>query len=256
MGPSDHRAGWIVGIAEIDHVHWFSGWLWNKSIGGCAGQIDQPFVATACKRGARVSLHDIVVYIDRIHRVTYGGAIATLRWSARRHDFHEGAGIWLTAVGKKDLVRRDSNAAITVITLHNGLADKVITSGGAIATERRAIGEFIDRGVHGRNDRGGKRLSDIADAAADDLFGNGGVRLCEYSHSTGDFREQVAGGQLQVVVVDECHRSQGGARCAVRRERSASAHGTRSTRGHAITSSIMVPRRAIRTPSAREQYSA
>ena len=132
-----------------------------------------------------------------------------MRWSTGGHDFHEGAGIWLTSVGNKDLVGRDSNAAITEITLHDGLADKVITSGGAIATERRAIGEFIDRCVHGRNDRGWKRLSDIADAAADDLFRNGGVRLCEHGHATGDFGEQVAGGQLQVVVVDECHRSQG-----------------------------------------------
>ena len=130
-------------------------------------------------------------------------------WSAGGHDFHEGACIWLASVGNKDLVRCDSDTALTEITLHDGLADKVITCGGAIATERRAIGEFIDRCVHGRNDRGGKRLRDIADAAADDLFGNGGVCLCEHGHAAGDFGEQVAGGQLQVVVVDDCHESQG-----------------------------------------------
>ena len=209
MRPSDHRAGWIVGIAEIDHVHWFSGWLWNKSIGGSAGQIDQPFVAAAGNRGTRVSLHDIVVYIDRIHRVTYSGAIAALRWSAGGHDFHEGAGIWLTSVRNKDLVRCDSDTALPEITLHDGLADKVIAGGGTIATERRAIGEFLDRCVHGGNDRGRKWLSDIADTAADDLFRNGGIGLCEHGHAAGDFGEQVAGGQLQVVVVDDCHESQG-----------------------------------------------
>ena len=209
MWPSDHRAGWIVGIAEIDHVHWFSGGLGDKSIGRSPGQIDQPFVAAAGKRGSSVSLHDIVVYIDRIHRVTNSGAIAALCWSAGGHDFHEGAGIWLTSVGNKDFIRRDRDTAIPEITLHDGLADKVITRGGAIATERRAIGEFIDRCVHGRNDRGRKRLSDIADAAADDLFRNGGIGLCEHGHAAGDFGEQVAGGQLQVVVVDDCHESQG-----------------------------------------------
>ena len=71
------------------------------------------------------------------------------------------------------------------------------------------MSEFIDCCVHRSNNGGRKRLSDIADAAADDLFRNGGIGLCEHGHAAGNFREQVAGGQLQVVVVDDCHRSQG-----------------------------------------------
>ena len=63
---------------------------------------------------------------------------------------------------------------------------------------------IVDGLVHGRDHGWGEGLGDVADAEADDL--RLGVGLLVGLDAVGDFGEQVAGLDLQVVFIDADHR--------------------------------------------------
>lgn len=87
----------------------------------------------------------------------------------------------------------------------DGLSDGVVAEWGAVAFKGIADGELIDGLVHGLSRCLGQRLGDIADAAADDALLCIGVGLDECVYAALDFGEQVAGGEFQIMLVNEDH---------------------------------------------------
>ena len=60
---------------------------------------------------------------------------------------------------------------------------------------------LVQRGDHG----GRQRLRHVADTTADQALGSLGIRLAENFHAPGNLGEEVAGFELEVVVVEEGH---------------------------------------------------
>jgi len=51
----------------------------------------------------------------------------------------------------------------------------------------------------------GSGFGHVADAAADEALGRLGVRVAKRLHAPADFRKQVAGFELEIIVVKKCH---------------------------------------------------
>ena len=87
--------------------------------------------------------------------------------------------------------------------LGDGVAQKGVALLGPIAVEGLGGGEVVYGGVHGGDDGRGERAGDVADAHLDEA--RVGVRFLVGGGAPGDFREQVAAGQLLVVAIDAGH---------------------------------------------------
>jgi hypothetical protein len=164
------------------------------------------------------ALHHVVVDVHRIDRVAHRDAVAAAVRRPARQDLEERACIGLAAVGEEDLVGVHPDAAGAEVALDDRVPDEVVPGCGPVAPERGPVREFVGGRVH-RGDRGGRqRLGHVSHAAADDARGERRVALGERTDAARDLGEEVARGQLQVVVVDERHdRSCAGAACAAGR---------------------------------------
>ena len=87
----------------------------------------------------------------------------------------------------------------------DGGAEEVVALLRTIAAERGAIRHFIDGLVHGGNDRAGQRLRDVANAAANEALGGLGIRVGESLHAAADLGEEIAGFELEVIVIEISH---------------------------------------------------
>ena len=70
--------------------------------------------------------------------------------------------------------------------------------------ERLSLGLIVDGLVHGLDADLRQRLRDIADAETDDVGIR--VRFLVGGDAAGDFGEEIAAGQLQIVIINGSHR--------------------------------------------------
>ena len=141
--------------------------------------------------------HGVGVHVDRIDRIAHGHDVV------HGEDIADVAAVALGAVGDEDLVRGDGDVPRGEIVLGDGVAQKGVALLGAVAVEGLGSGEVVYGGVHGGDDGRGERAGDVADAHLDEA--RFGVRLLVGGGAAGDFREQVAAGQLLVVAIDAGH---------------------------------------------------
>jgi hypothetical protein len=92
-----------------------------------------------------------------------------------------------------------------VVVFSDGVAQEIVALFGAIAFESLAVALFIDGVVHGVAHGFGQGFGDIADAAADEVFGSVGIGFGEGFDATSDFWEQVSRFEFEVVFVDVGH---------------------------------------------------
>jgi hypothetical protein len=71
----------------------------------------------------------------------------------------------------------------------------------AVAAKGFAHTQLIDCVMHRRDDRRRQRLRHIADAAANQAPGSLRIRRAKLAHAPGDLRKEIAGLELEVVVV-------------------------------------------------------
>src|SRR5690606_30946941 len=187
------RAGGVVGEAEVDQVRGGRGDGGHVAVGGGGIEVADAGAA-AVEVGAGAAGHDVGIDIDRIHGVGDGESQAF-----GGEDFLDVAAVALGAVGDEDFVGGDRAAAGGEIVLGNGFAQEGVALLGAIALEGGAVGHLVHAGVEGLDAGLRQGLGDVADAEADDrLVGIGGG---EGVHALGDVGKEVAGLELQVVLV-------------------------------------------------------
>ncbi len=148
-----HRAGRIVGVAEINHIHRLVRQRGHEAVFGVAGQVDQP-IPLAVSILASAARHGVGIDIHRVHRVSDGnhrvGAEQLLNV----------AHVALRAVGNEHLVVVQLHAAAGIIMLADGVDEEVIAVIRAIAAERLLHAHFADRLVHRVDDGGCQRAGE------------------------------------------------------------------------------------------------
>ncbi|MFM1945042.1 MAG: hypothetical protein RI897_4024 [Verrucomicrobiota bacterium] len=147
-----------------------------------------------------MSGHDVGIHVDGVDGVHDRDSVGVTE------DIEDIAGVAFGAVGHEDFVIGDLHAVVTVIVLGDGCAEELVTLFGAIATEGGALAHFVGSFMQ-RVDGGlGQGFCDVADPAADEFTGGVGVGFGECFDAPGDFGEEVAGFEFQVVIVDLCHK--------------------------------------------------
>ena len=143
-----HRARWIIRRAKVNHIgrgYALSSKLarniGKETVGFGAGEIGDSLISAARQRRAGVADHDIRVDIDGIDRVGHGDAIS------RAEDFKNRSAITFRAVGKKDLVVGDIYPALAKIAMGDCAAHRLVTRAWAVASKRRARGQFRSPGI-------------------------------------------------------------------------------------------------------------
>jgi hypothetical protein len=154
-------------------------------------------------RYAGVAGHDVRVDVDRVDRIGHGDPVAAAEDLERR------ARVGLRTIAQEDLVVGHVDATRAEVAVRDRRAHEVVSGRGPVALEALARRQVIDRGMQGLDDGVGKRLGHVADAAADDARGERGVRGGEALDASRDLGEQVAGRQLQEMLVDACHGALG-----------------------------------------------
>src|SRR5208337_4698869 len=110
------------------------------------------------------------------------------------------------AVGDKDLIVRDIHAVFAVIVFRDRVSEKFVTLLRAVAAEGFPMCELIDRPVHGLDDRDGKRLGDVPDAAPDQSLSQLRMFVGKRAYSAGDLRKKVSAFEFEIVIVNVRHR--------------------------------------------------
>ena len=87
--------------------------------------------------------------------------------------------------------------------LDDRLDQEVVPLARGVALERLVVRHLLDRFLHRLGDDPGDSLDHVADPHADDV--GAGMLLLEGAGAARDLREQVSGGELQVMFVDESH---------------------------------------------------
>ena len=100
-GARQHRAGGVVGRAEVDEVDLPVGQRRVEAVLGGGGQVDQPAVAAAGVGGAGAAGHDVGVDVDRVDRVGHRHHVVD------GEDLLHVARVALGAVGDEHLVGGD-----------------------------------------------------------------------------------------------------------------------------------------------------
>ncbi len=192
-------AGGVVGGAEVDEVDGFFGDLRDESVRGVAREVADSLVGAMLIGGSGVSGHDVGIHVDGVDGVGDGDAVTV------SEDVEDVGAIAFGAVGDKDLVVGDGESAFAEVVFRDGVAEEVVALFGAVAAEGFAGGHFVDGAVEGGDDGGGEGFGDVADAAADEAAGGFGVLVAELADASADFREEVAGFEFEVVVVEVGH---------------------------------------------------
>ena len=147
---------------------------------------------------ARTAGHDVRVEIDRIDRVRDGDFIVGAE------DFLDVAAVALGTVADEDLIFVDLDSALRVVVLDDRFRQEGIALLRAIATEGFGFCHLIDSLVHGLDAGSRQRLGNIADAETDDIRIR--MRLLECLDPAGDFCEEIAAREFQIVVINSCHK--------------------------------------------------
>ena len=71
----------------------------------------------------------------------------------------------------------------------------------AVAAKSFADAQLIDRAMHGRDDGRRQRLRYVADAAADQAARRIRIRFTKLTHPPSDLGKEIAGLELEIVVV-------------------------------------------------------
>ena len=192
-----NHAGRVIRIAQVNQVDPLPGKFRNEIVGGGNRKVNQAAVAATGIRRTRVSGHDVGIHVHRIYRIQHRDDVVF------SEDIQDIPRITLGTVRDEDLIRVDLGSACLIIVFGNGLAQEIVALFGPIAAERRAFGQLVDGRMHRLNHGGGKRFGDVADAQANDVRGR--VLVAECLHPPADFRKQVAGGQLEIMLIDIGH---------------------------------------------------
>ena len=207
LGARHDGARRVVGRAEVDEVGCGSrrvGDRGQEAVLLGAFEVGETLVPAVRTGGAGVPEHHVGVDIRGVDRIGHGDA------ASRGEDLEDVAAIALGAVREEDLVVGDRDAARAEVSLGDGGADRRVAGAGTVALEGRAVGELGGRRLHRAHGARRQRLGHIADPAADDPAREVGPLGGEGRDAARDLGEEVAGGELQVVLVDECHGGSGG----------------------------------------------
>ena len=172
----------------------------DESVGRLAREIHQPPVSPRLVRLPGVAGHHVGVHIDGVNGVADGDFVFVAE------NIKDVAAIALGAVTDKNFVVGHFQPLVAEIVLGDGVAQPIIALFRAVALEALSRAHFIHRPVHGGHHGRGQWLGHIADAAADQPFGGIRMGIAERLHPAPDFREQVAGLEFQVIVVEQCHK--------------------------------------------------
>ena len=124
----------------------------------------------------------------------------------RAQDVEDVAGVALRAVGDEDLVVGDVEPVRAVIVFRDGVAEEFVPLLGPVAVKAVARAHLVHGPVQRLARGGGQRLGHVADAAADEALGGLRIRGAKGIHPAGDFGKEIAGAELEVVVVEQSHR--------------------------------------------------
>ena len=198
LGLGGHRAGGIVGEAQVDQVHLLLRDGGGEAVVRHAGHIDQVGPPACCRVVVPgPARHGVGVHIDGVHRVAHRHHVV------HTEDVPDVAAVALGAVGDEDLIGGDVHTPGPVVVLGNGLPQEVVALLRAVAVEPLGGGHLVHRPVHGGGDGGGQRPGHVADAQPDQLPVR--VGLAVGGHPPGDLGKQIAAGQLVVIGIDVCH---------------------------------------------------
>ena len=198
FAPGD-GAGWIVRITKVNEVHFVLRNFRHEIVGRGARQINQLLVRPRFVRRARVAGHDVGIHIDRIDRVLQGDFVLVAE------NVENVCAIAFRAVGHKNFVVGNVQPAVAIIVLRNRAPQKIVALFGAVTVEGFPVAHFVHGLVQGVDDRRRQRFGHIADAAANQAFGGSGVLVAKDFNAPGDFREQVARFQFQIMMVQVSH---------------------------------------------------
>ena len=177
-------AGGVVGEAEIDDISLEAIRRGNESVLGGTFEIDETFIASidvcACTAG-----HDVRIYVHGINR------IGDCDFDILTEKLLNVAAVALGAVGNEDLVGGNIDSAILEVGLGDGFTEESVALFRAVAVERLALGDIVDRLVHRFDDGGRKGFRDISDSETDDF--RRGIFFLEVLHAVCNFGEEVAG---------------------------------------------------------------
>jgi hypothetical protein len=202
-----HGASRVVREAEVNDVDVLLRRFGDEVVFRRAVQIHEPGVGAAVAGFAGVPGHDVRVDIHGIYRVRDGDLVLA------PEDIEDVAAIALRTVAHEDFVVRDFEALRAIVVLRDGVAEPLVTLLGPVAVEAFARGHVVHGLVHRRGDGSGQGFGHVADAAADDALGGFRIRFAEDLHAPRDLGEKITGLELEIVVVEESHRS-GAGRCS------------------------------------------
>ena len=196
--PGGYRAGGVVGEAEVDDVHLLTRGNRGKAVLLHTGHVDQLVPSAQLLLVVTGPAgHGVGIHIDRVHRVAHRHHVV------QTEDVANVAAVALGAVGDKDLLRLDVHAPGGVVVLGNGLPQEVVALLRAIAVEALEGAHLGDGLVHSLDDSRGQGAGHVADGQPDDL--GAGVGGGVGGDPAVDLGEEVAAGQLQIVLVDVGH---------------------------------------------------
>ena len=181
---SDCRAGWVVGVAEIDQVNLFGGESRDEAIFPGTLEIDDTLVAAVGKNPGTAG-HDVGVKIDRVDRIGDGNA------DILAEQFLDIAGIALRAVTDKDLIGGDIGASYLKVGCDDCLAEEKIALLWSVTTESGVLAHLCHRALEGVNHCRAEPHGDIADAEFDHIHRR--VVLLEDADPSGDIGKEIRG---------------------------------------------------------------
>ena len=130
-----------------------------------------------------VAAHDVGVEVYGVDRIGYGkGQVAA-------KDFLDAGNVGLGTVTDEDFVQFQIDTARFIISVNDGLTEKIIALFGTIAAERFGFSHFIDSFMHRFDDGRSQRAGYVADTETDDVrvgmglgigcnfFGNGSKEI-------------------------------------------------------------------------------
>ena len=115
------------------------------------------------------------------------------------------AAVALRPVGNKDFVLVQLHPPGAKIMLHNGTAEEIIALLRAVAVEGFGVRLLLHSGVEGLDNGRRQGPGHVTDGELDDFPVR--VGLAVSTDAPGHLAEEIAAGQLQVVVVDVCHEN-------------------------------------------------
>ena len=112
---------------------------------------------------SRATRHHVAIKVNRIN------GVRNCNFRIGSKEFLDVRDIAFRTITYKHVVRIHFDSARSVFATDNGFTQEIVTLFGTVTTESPLDAHFVHGLVHGLNNRGDKRRSDIANAQADDV---------------------------------------------------------------------------------------